>query len=133
MEEYRTKVKELESLLGLDDPESVKKKEELTAWLAAHKTPENVKIATDMFVEGVTKAADDIRNLRAQLNSEQYKVLPLSYIAKEYFGKSAAWLYQRINGIPLRGRTYTLNDEQKATFNAAVQDIAKRIGSIRIA
>ena len=45
--------------------------------------------------------------------------LPMSYIAKHYFGKSASWLYQRINGNTVRGRVYTLNDEQRATFNAA--------------
>ena len=58
--------------------------------------------------------------------------LPMSYIAKHYFGKSASWLYQRINGNKVGGRSYTLNEEQKATFNRALQDIAKRISSFSI-
>ena len=58
--------------------------------------------------------------------------LPMSYIAKHYFGKSASWLYQRINGNTVRGRVYTLNDEQRATFNAALQDIARQLSSFSI-
>ena len=57
----------------------------------------------------------------------------MSYIAKHYFGKSASWLYQRINGNKVDGRVYTLNAEQKATFNRALQEIAKRISSFSIA
>ena len=58
--------------------------------------------------------------------------LPMSYIAKHYFGKSASWLYRRINGNTVRGRVYTLNDEQRATFNAALQDIARQLSSFSI-
>ncbi len=58
--------------------------------------------------------------------------LPMSYIAKHYFGKSASWLYQRINGNTVRGRVYTLNDEQRATFNADLQDIARQLSSFSI-
>lgn len=133
MEEYKAKLKELESLLGNDSPESMEKKAELTAWLAAHKSPENIKIATEAFTEGLKKAAEEIRDIRSQIDADKYKILPMSYIAKHYFGKSASWLTQRINGNRVRGKVYTLNDEQKATFNAAVQDIAKQIGSVCIA
>ena len=61
------------------------------------------------------------------------EIIPVSYIARHYFGKSAAWLSQRINGTPVRGRVYTLSAEQKDTFNRAVREIGKRIGSFRIA
>lgn len=133
MEEYKAKLAELKPLMGLDDPESVSKKNKLMAWLAAHGTPETKELSKDFINEGLDTAISDLTSIRDQLEAEQYKVLPLSYIAKEYFGKSAAWLQQRINGYKVRGKVYTLNQEQKDTFNAAVQDIAKRIGSIRIA
>ena len=57
----------------------------------------------------------------------------MSYIAKHYFGKSSAWLSQRINGTLVRGKAYTLNDEQKRIFNNALQDISSRIGSLHLA
>ena len=68
---------------------------------------------------------------RAQL-AETYELLPISYIAKEYFGKTAAWLYQRLNGYKVRGKVYSLTNEEKNVFNRAVQDIAHRIGSVSI-
>ena len=58
-----------------------------------------------------------VDNLRAQIAGETYRLLPLSYIAEHYFGKSAAWLSQRLNGTLVRGRSYTLNEEQKKIFN----------------
>lgn len=71
-------------------------------------------------------------NLRAQIAGETYHLLPLSYIAEHYFGKSAAWLSQRLNGTLVRGRSYTLNEEQKKIFNDAMLDISLRIGSIHL-
>jgi len=32
-------------------------------------------------------------------------IVSLSYIAKKYFGKSKYWLYQRINGYTVNGKT----------------------------
>ncbi|WP_363296203.1 DUF5053 domain-containing protein [uncultured Prevotella sp.] len=61
------------------------------------------------------------------------KLLPLRYIAQEYFGKSAAWLSQRLNGSEVRGHVYTLNSEQKEIFNRAVQEIGQRISSLQLA
>lgn len=119
--------------MGLTDPESEKKKAELMDWLEAHKTEETEPMVKEFIDKGLDGAIDELTSMRDQLRAEQYKVLPLSYIAKEYFGKSAAWLQQRINGYKVRNKVYTLNPEQKATFNAAVQDIARKIGSIRIA
>lgn len=59
-------------------------------------------------------------------------ILPLSYIAKNYFGKSAAWLYQRINGNKVRGKVYTLNREEVDTFNRALKEIGNKISSLSI-
>ena len=74
----------------------------------------------------------DIATIRQQLGN-RYDILPMAYIAEHYFGKSRAWLYQRINGHKVRGKVYTLNEEQKRTFNEACQDLAKEIGSFRLA
>lgn len=75
-------------------------------------------------------------NLKGMVIKEQlkdsYEILPISYIAKNYFNKSSAWLYQRINGTKVRGRVYTLNEKEKSIFNDALRDIAKQIGSLSI-
>ena len=71
-------------------------------------------------------------NTIAEQLGELKDALPLSYIAEHYFKKSASWLSQRINGTPVRGRVYTLNEEQKEIFNRALSDIGRLIGSYRI-
>lgn len=59
-------------------------------------------------------------------------IVPMSYIAKNYFGKSRAWLYQRINGYRVRGHVYTLNDNELETFNRALKEIGNKIGSLSV-
>lgn len=82
-------------------------------------------------IESVNEELDSMI-IKNQLQ-KSYEILPISYIAKNYFNKSTSWLYQRINGTKVRGRVYTLNEKEKAIFNNALKDIAKEIGSISIA
>lgn len=133
MNEYQAKLNELKSLMGLTDSESMAKKEVLFRWIEEHSTEETNQQSLDTFIENGIKEQDKaICVLREQMTAN-YELLPIAYIAKNYFGKSRQWLYQRINGSKVRGHVYTLNDEQKHTFNDAVQDIAKKIGSVRLA
>lgn len=60
------------------------------------------------------------------------EILPMSYIARTYFGKSSAWLQQRIYGYKVRGKVYTLSEKDIDTLNFALQDISKKIGSLSI-
>ena len=80
----------------------------------------------------IDEARAEIANLRREIKDEDYRLLPLSYIANHYFKKSAAWLSQRINGTPVRGKVYTLNSEQKHIFNQAVREIGQKIGSFQL-
>ncbi|WP_302306465.1 DUF5053 domain-containing protein [Bacteroides finegoldii] len=69
--------------------------------------------------------------IREQMN-EIIDLIPVSYIAKNYFGKSRAWLYQRINGYKVRGHVYTLNEKELEMFNRALKDISNKIGSLSV-
>ena len=71
--------------------------------------------------------------MRLKIDDTVYKLTPWRYIANTYFKKSAAWLSQRINGTPVRGQVYTLNEEQKATLNRAMKEVGEMIGSYRFA
>lgn len=127
-------LKEMKPLMGTDNPAERERLEALTTELNARQlTDEEKAKAQAWWNSGMSQIKQDITSLRNQIEEEDYKLIPISYIAKKYFGKSASWLYQRINGNKVGGRTYTLNDEQKATFNAALQDIADRIRSFSIA
>lgn len=133
MNEYQAKLNELKSLMGFTDNESMAKKEALFRWIEEHSNGRENQQALDAFIgDGIKEQEKAIVALKGQM-SATYELLPIAYIAKHYFGKSRQWLYQRINGTKVRGHVYTLNEEQKNTFNDAVQDIAKKIGSVRLA
>ena len=128
---------ELKALAGKDDAASCARKEELTEWLAAHKAGNEQEI--DAFMESwlceMEADNEDIKTeaLRSQMDDKAYKLIPWSYIAKNYFGKSVSWLTQRINGYPVRGHVYTLTTDQKQTLNRALSEIGEFIGSFRLA
>ena len=82
-------------------------------------------------IENRIDALDKSITIREQMN-EVIDLIPVSYIAKNYFGKSRAWLYQRINGYKVRGRVYSLNDKEIETFNRALKDISNKIGSVSV-
>lgn len=132
MEDTRIVFDELKALMGKTDAASAARRDELAAWINAHKDESDVREAYAAFMaEGLAGIEADVKRLRQQIDG-QYDLLPIAYIARKYFGKSRSWLYQRINGNSVRGKVYTLSDEQKAVFNEAVQDIAKAIGSVRL-
>lgn len=71
-------------------------------------------------------------NVKASL-MEVSEFVSLSYIAKNYFKKSKEWLYQRINGNIVNGKPAQFTDEEIGTLNNALQDLSKRLGSVRVA
>lgn len=132
MKETKALLEEYQSLLGNKDQASLDRKEEIVRLLESRKTPETESAVESMINRNLQRIDGEMLSIKAQLG-EFYEVLPLSYIAKTFFGKSPSWLYQRINGIPVRGRVYSLNEEQKKIFNAAMQELSKFYGSFRLA
>ena len=62
-------------------------------------------------------------------------VLPfisVSHLSKQYFGRSASWFYQRMNGNVVHGKPAKFLPEEVETLNYAIRDISTRLGSIRI-
>ena len=118
---------------GSMDAEGQEKFRVALEYMKEHNSPELKERMRDRINNSLDEIGEEIKELsaRAQL-AETYELLPISYIAKEYFGKTAAWLYQRLNGYKVRGKVYSLTDEEKNVFNRAVQDIAQRIGSVSI-
>lgn len=132
MGDVRIILEELKSLMSKDDAESEARRNEIAAWLKCNRTPEVEEEFRKFMEDGLEEISAEINDIRKQISDEDYRLLPLSYIAKKYFGKSHAWLSQRINGTKVRGHVYTLSDEQKQIFNAAMQDLAKFYGSFRL-
>lgn len=133
MEEAKVLVEELKELMPKMDEQSEKRIGEITLWFKEHRSEENDTLLRTFMEDGVAEVGAEIADLRRQIADEDYRLLPLSYIARKYFGKSHAWLSQRINGTKVRGHVYTLNDEQKQVFNNAMQDLSRFYGSFRLA
>lgn len=99
-------------------------------------TDEDMKMVED-FVEGmlaeVEADVDELERLsiKAQMQ-DVLEVVNLSYIAKKYFGKTHAWLSQRVNECVVNGKKKTFTDSELATLNNALQDISRMIGSRRL-
>lgn len=130
----KTMQEELEELLSLSGDQF----EEKLQWLKQNRNSEEEKrILTAALMGEMEETKKDIDNIREALAvKEQLKkeleILPLSYIAENYFGKTRAWLYQRLNGNKRRGKVYTFNEKEIEIFNRALKDISNRIGSLSI-
>ena len=75
---------------------------------------------------GEAKAVLDKTNLFIEM-SEISQYISLSAIAKNYFGKSKEWLYQRINGYKVNGRPAKFTDEERKKLSEALRDISRQL------
>lgn len=48
-------------------------------------------------------------------------------IAKDYFGKSSSWIYQRLDGIDGNGKPTDFSAEEKETLRGALLDLSERL------
>lgn len=131
-------LKELQEMSALKDDASLEKAKEIRA---KYNSPEEKEYIV-RYMNGELKSIENgIKEVDAKLDRmlsirEQVKeiseIVSLKYIAKNYFGKSASWLSQRINGSPVRGKIYFLKESELNILNAALQDIGKKLGSLSI-
>ena len=56
--------------------------------------------------------------------------LSMSYIAKNYFGKTSTWLYQRINGNNVNGKKAGFTSEEALQLQDALHDLGRRLSTI---
>ena len=126
-------LKEYASLAGKEDEKSETRKTEILNYIKLHADDSDREEAKAFINQKMEQLQSEVLTLRDQLAEDDYKLLRLRFIAQKYFGKSAAWLSQRLNGSEVRGHVYTLNAEQKSIFNRAVQEIGQRISSLQLA
>ena len=131
-------LKELQEMSALKDDASLKKAREIRA---KYNSPEEREFIIKYMngeldcIENEIKIVDAklerMLSIKAQVK-EISEIVSLKYIAKNYFGNSASWLSQRINGSPVRGKIYCLKESELDILNSAIQDIGKKLGSLSI-
>lgn len=100
-------------------------------------SPEDAEAIGDFILGNLKVMNQEIEDIDRMLTIQEQlakdkEIIPISYIARTYFGKSTAWLQQRLYGYKVRGKVYKLSEKDLCTFNNALQDISKRIGSLVI-
>ena len=84
-----------------------------------------------MVLEGVKVNNEelDARRIREKLGTVP-EAISMSYIAKNYFGKTKTWLYQRLNGNKVNGKEARFTEEEARQLQAALHDLGQRLSSI---
>jgi predicted phage tail protein len=54
-------------------------------------------------------------------------MISVAYIARNYFGKTRQWLYQRLKGYTVNGKPARFTEEEKLRLQEALQDISSHI------
>lgn len=91
----------------------------------------------DAFAEAMLACMKDTNKelsdfiMREQLN-EILPYISISAIAKNYFGKSKEWFYQKMNGNIVNGKPAKFTAEEIQKLNFALQDLSEKLGSVRI-
>lgn len=138
MKTLQEELKELNAILTGNGADKEKAYQEKFTYIQKHYTTEaDLETIKNFILNGYKDLNTEANNLLRQAEKmkelkEMKEIVPISYIARHYFGKSASWLQQRLYGYKVRGKVYTLSEDDRRKFDDALQDIAKRISSFSI-
>ena len=82
--------------------------------------------------DDLQKIRQEVGELKRTLSARKLMepILPfisVSALAKEYFGKSASWFYQRLNGNVVHGKPVSFTEEELAKLSRALNDVAAQL------
>lgn len=119
----------------LSSPEEIEAfKEKVTSELK-NKSEKEVAGLAVQFEKSFNKFAAEteefieVENLKNKLEP----ILPyisISQIAKDYFGKSRNWLYQKLNGNIVNGKRAQFNKSEISILKNAINDITKKMQTV---
>jgi len=94
---------------------------------------ENPERFSEAMIESAKETAD--RAMRLAMKQKLKEVIPaisLVYIAKTYFNKTDAWLYQRINGNIVNGKPAAFTPKEMEIMKFALNDLSNKLGSLSV-
>lgn len=111
-----------------------KAEREMDAFFASLKPEdqEELQAAVSEDFARIHKSIDELKELKKRIEvrkvlSETLPFISVSEFAKRYFGKSASWLHQRINGNEVHGKAATFTDAELNTLADALKDVAGKL------
>jgi len=124
---------ELEKLNELKCADSEKFESQYLSIKEKFTSPEELQLIDNYIINMLSESEKRIdsfieESVKMQLEKVS-RIISLSYIAQKYFHKTRNWLYQKINGCSVNGKSAKFTPEEISTLNFALQDISKEIGS----
>lgn len=126
--------------------------EQLTNHIRDPKQRAYMEAVTEGRTPGVTLSADELEEAANDFISGMDKTLAgadqmiarhkmggiteavsLSYIAKTYFGKSRAWLMQKVNGNTVNGKKAAFTPDESQRMRQALQDLSNKLSKAALA
>lgn len=95
----------------------------------------------ESLFEGVSddfqRMRQEVTDIRRTLSIRQQMepILPyisVSSLAKDYFGKSTSWFYQRLNGNIVHGKAAAFTDKELNILKDALKDVASKLNKVTI-
>lgn len=131
---------ELKEYMEAETPEEKKlvaqKQRERTASLSTEEKENYQQLWTESMNEALDGSRQELEEFKARRLKEKLgktpKAVSLSYIAKTYFGKSKEWLYQRINGNTVNGKSAHFTNEETKKLENALHDLGMQLIQIRL-
>lgn len=98
---------------------------------------EDVEHLTIAVQSDFDRIHDEINEIKEQLSIRERlePILPylsVSNLAKDYFGKSSSWFYQRLNGNCVHGKVCKFTEDELSRLDVALKDIGRRIGGLNL-
>lgn len=92
---------------------------------------ENETVLAPVFNELATSAVAGAQSLLFKEKFEYLsKTLSMANVAREYFGKSTAWMSQKLNGHIKNGKPAAFTVSELQTLKSALKDISSRLSDI---
>ncbi len=93
-------------------------------------TTQQYEDAVNDIIAAVDDVIADAKDTAARMRLGSIpEAISFSYIARTYFGKSRAWLMQKINGNVVNGRKTGFTDEESRQFRLALIDISNKLSA----
>ena len=131
---------ELEAYMNATTDQEKRRILETQREAAAGLSKKKKKNYEDRWMEGMNQALEgsrqELEDYRSRLTKDKLGKAPqaisLSYIAKNYFGKSKEWLYQRINGNIVNGKPAHFTEEETRQLQNALHDLGAQLLKIKL-
>lgn len=120
--ELKLKIDELVANIGNKPVED----ELMNEAFALAMSPEDKREAGKYLMQAMGKRRRSDIDARS-LMGEVTDAISLSYIAKNYFGKESAWLYQRLNRSIVNGKPASFSQTELTVLADALKDLSRKL------